>query len=360
MLSIDLPGRAYPVHIGPGMLRDRELWEKTLPAGSALVVSDETVAPLYLARLLESLRGRPVESLILPGGETHKTFEGWRAVIDRLVEVGALRDSTLIALGGGVVGDLGGFAAATYMRGIRLVQAPTTLLAQVDASVGGKTAINHPAGKNLVGAFHQPASVIIDTDTLGTLPDREYRAGIAEVVKYGVIRDRAFFSWLVRNAAGIIARDSAAVLEMVARSVRNKAEVVVKDESERGVRAILNFGHTFGHALEALTGYSEYLHGEAVAIGMACAAALSEQRGTCPAGSSEELTALLRQFGLPVDWPPEIPPERALETMAMDKKAVDSGLRLILIGEIGKAVIDRDSGGRDILRAIQSRMESAD
>lgn len=358
-VDIQLPGHAYPVHIGPGLLRDTTLWADTLPPGKVLVVSDEVVAPLYLDTLLRSLEGRRADSLVLPCGEAGKSFDNWRTVTDRLVEIGALRDASLVTLGGGVVGDLAGFAAATYMRGIRYVQAPTTLLAQVDASVGGKTAINHRAGKNLVGAFHQPAAVIIDSDTLATLPDREYRAGLAEVVKYGAIRDPDFFSWLVRHAGDINERDTGCVLELIARSVRHKASVVVADEKEHGIRATLNFGHSFGHALETLTGYSRYLHGEAVAIGMSVAGELSERRGMCPPGRAVGLRKLLQELGLPTRWPADIRAEQACETMAMDKKALDGGLRLILIEDIGRAVIDQKSTRRDIVRAIEALTESA-
>ena len=356
-VDIDLPGAGYAVHIGPGLLSDKALWTRCLSPGKLLLVSDENVAPLYAESLLNAVQGRHAESLVLPAGEAQKTFDGWRTVTDRLVETGALRDATLVALGGGVVGDLAGFAAATYMRGIRYIQAPTTLLAQVDASVGGKTAINHPAGKNLVGAFHQPAAVIIDSDTLASLPAREFSAGLAEVVKYGVIRDRAFFSWLRERTQEINARDRENLLEMIARSVRHKAEVVSEDEKERGVRALLNFGHSFGHALETLTAFSKYLHGEAVAIGMVIAATLSEQRGMCPDGCSEAIEKLLEGFGLPVHWPQELTAEDAIEAMAMDKKALVSGLRLILIEDIGKAVIDPGCSRRDIVRAIESRID---
>lgn len=356
-LEVDVPGGRYAVSLGSGLLTQQSLWHTILAPGKCLVVSDENVADLYLDSLLGALPGTETDSLVLPAGETHKTFDAWRVVIDRLVAIGALRDATLVALGGGVIGDLAGFAAATYMRGIRLVQVPTTLLAQVDASVGGKTAINHPAGKNLVGAFHQPAAVVIDSDTLATLPDREFAAGMAEVVKYGVIRDAAFLDWLEQRRAQITARDTDTLLEMIARSIRNKAEVVAQDERESGVRAILNFGHTFAHALETLTGYERFLHGEAVAIGMLAAATLSEQRGLCPPGRATRLRELLAAFGLPVTWPGDIDAERAVETMTMDKKAVHSGLRLILVENFGAAGIDQESTSRDIVRAIESNVE---
>lgn len=358
-LNIQLPATMYPVHIGAGLLSDTDLWAASLPAGKLLVVSDENVAPLYLDSLLGALEGRDAEALLIPAGEAEKTFANWRRVTDRLVELGALRDATVIALGGGVIGDLAGFAAASYMRGIRFVQAPTTLLAQVDASVGGKTAINHPAGKNLVGAFHQPSAVIIDTETLNTLPAREFRAGMAEVVKYGAIRDPEYMDWLESHAASINGRAVADITAMIARSVENKAAVVSEDEKEQGVRALLNFGHTFAHAIETLTGYERYLHGEAVAIGMVTAALLSEQLGHCPAGTAKRLEVRLGAFGLETAWPPEVDADSAVNTMAMDKKALDSGLRLILLRRIGEAFIAKGCNRRDILRAIESHTERA-
>lgn len=358
-LSIELPDARYPVHLGAGLLGNRALWAEILPPGTILVVSDDVVAPLYLDSVLDALDGRAVETLILPAGEQHKSFENWRGILNRLVDIGALRDAAIVALGGGVVGDLAGFAAASYMRGIRFIQAPTTLLAQVDASVGGKTAINHEAGKNLVGAFHQPSAVAIDSATLDTLPDRAYRAGMAEVIKYGVIRDAKFFDWLEAHVEQINQRDPATVMELIARSVRNKAEVVAEDEKELGVRAILNFGHTFAHALETLTDYTRYQHGEAVAIGMVVAARLSEQRGMCPAGRADQIRSLLEGCGLPVAWPREIDAGRAIECMAMDKKALSTGMRLILIEDVGKAVVDSGSTSRDIVRAIETLPEPA-
>lgn len=358
-LNIHLPAISYPVFIGAGLLDDADLWAGTLPAGKLLIVSDDNVAPLYLERLHLALGSRDSVSLVISPGEAQKSFANWRRVTDALVKMGALRDATVIALGGGVIGDLAGFAAASYMRGIRFVQVPTTLLAQVDASVGGKTAINHPAGKNLLGAFHQPSAVIIDTETLNTLPAREFRAGMAEVVKYGVIRDDSYFAWLEENTTAINERNEGVVAEMIARSVGNKAEVVGEDEKEQGVRALLNFGHTFAHAIETLTGYERYLHGEAVAIGMLTAARLSEDLGKCPAGICDRIETLLGNFGLPLAWPTEVSAENAVDTMAMDKKALDSGLRLILVEAMGKATIANDCNRRDIVRAIESHMERA-
>lgn len=335
------------------------MWCEALPTGKVLIVSDSNVAELYLDRLAVSLTGWHPDLLVLPAGEEHKNVDTWRKVIDTLTAMGARRDASIVALGGGVIGDLAGFAAASYMRGIRFVQAPTTLLAQVDASVGGKTAVNHPAGKNLIGAFHQPLAVVIDCDTLETLPEREYTAGLAEVVKYGVIRDARFLEWLEENTDAIKARKTEAVLEMISRSVKNKAEVVVADERESGVRATLNFGHTFAHALETQTGYTRYLHGEAVAIGMMAATRLSEALAVCPEGCAGRLEALLQAFGLALAWPGEVSAEASVEAMALDKKAVDSGLRLVLIEDIGRTVIHQGCGRHDILRAIESRMDAS-
>ncbi len=356
-LNIPVPGSAYPVHLGPGLLGREVLWSEILPPGNLLVVSDENVAPHYLETLLGNFSDRAHSSLVLPPGEDQKSLQSWALILDRLVESGSLRDASLIALGGGVIGDLTGFAAASYMRGVRFVQVPTTLLAQVDASVGGKTAINHQAGKNLIGAFHQPSAVVIDTQTLDTLPQREFNAGMAEVIKYGVIRDADFLAWLEEHAESIRSRDPETIMQMISRSVRNKSEVVSEDEKEQGIRAILNYGHTFGHALETLTGYSRFLHGEAVAIGMVIAADLSAATGSGPASLGKRLEKLFREFGLPASWPADVPAARAVDAMAMDKKALDSGLRLILVRDVGRAYIQNHCGRRDIVRAIENHIE---
>jgi 3-dehydroquinate synthase len=353
-LNIAIPGSSYPVHLGQGLLRQRSMWKDILPPGKLLLVSDDTVAGHYLGPVMEALDDRQADVVLIPEGESQKSFESWRTILDRLVEIEALRDSCLVALGGGVIGDLTGFAAAAYMRGVRFIQVPTTLLAQVDASVGGKTAINHPAGKNLVGAFHQPCAVLVDLDTLATLPKRAFNAGMAEVVKYGAIRDPEFFSWLEEHREEIVDRNPEVLLSMIARSVRNKAEVVAEDEKESGIRAILNFGHSFGHALEALGGYTQFLHGEAVSVGMVIAASLSEIRGICPDGTTQKIRNLLSAFSLPVEWPAEVSAETAVATMALDKKALDSGMRLILLQKLGSAVIDQGSERHDILQAIES------
>lgn len=355
-IDIDLPNNAYPVYLGRGLLADSATWQRHLGDGKVLVVSNQTVAPLYLDSLLSTLGQRDIAVHVIPDGEQYKTVETWQGILDQLVTMQARRDAVIVALGGGVVGDISGYAAASYMRGIRFIQAPTTLLAQVDASVGGKTGVNHVRGKNLIGAFHQPASVVIDSASLDTLPPREFNAGMAEVVKYGAISDPAFFAWLENNTAEIASRDPATIDQLIENSVLNKADVVRKDEKEAGVRALLNFGHSFGHALEAETGYSEFLHGEAVAIGMVTAARLSESRGLCELGTTSRLSNLLENFDLPVSIPPGLTIARLAEGLALDKKAVASGLRLVLLNSIGNAVIDSDSSNEQILDAMNACM----
>jgi len=352
-VSVELVSNGYPVYLGGGILPDRSLWDRHLGDGKTLIVSNDVVAPLYLDVLRSALGERDVEVHIIPDGEPEKTIDTWYGILDKLISMKARRDANLIALGGGVVGDITGFAAASYMRGVRFLQAPTTLLAQVDASVGGKTAINHPKGKNLVGAFHQPEAVIIDSATLSTLPGRELNAGLAEVVKYGAIRDEAFFDWLERNISPIKARSGEALDRLIFESVRNKADIVAADEKEAGVRALLNFGHSFGHALETVTGYSRFLHGEAVAIGMVTAGRLSEIRKLCPPGTTKRLAELLLAFDLPVQRPGDIPVSQLVEALALDKKATASGLRLILLKGIGEAVIDHESLEADIVAAME-------
>ena len=337
-LDVVLGTRSYPIHIGSGLLGEPARWRGAIRGRHVLLVTNETIAPLYLQRVQAGLAGFEHSALILPDGEAHKTLANVDAVFDRLAALGATRDATIVALGGGVIGDLAGFAAACWMRGIDFVQMPTTLLAMVDSSVGGKTGVNLPAGKNLVGAFHQPRAVVADTSTLSTLPLREYRAGLAEVVKYAAIGDAAFFAWLEANVEALNARDSGALAEAIAVSCRHKAGVVARDEHEHGERALLNFGHTFGHALETATGYGTLLHGEAVAIGMLLAARLSSALDFAPIGDARRLEALLSAFGLPVRPPPS-DPQRLLELMRLDKKNLAGTLRLILWRGIGRAEI---------------------
>lgn len=353
-VKVDLADRSYTVYIGSGML-GKEHPALNITAGSTiLIVSNETVAPLYLDSLAKSLVDADVHSLILPDGEAYKTKEHWSQIIDKLVEIRATRDATVLTLGGGVIGDMGGFAAASYMRGINFIQIPTTLLAQVDASVGGKTGFNHPMGKNLIGAFHQPGAVLVDIETLKTLPAREFSAGLAEVVKIAAIRDAEFLDWLEHNSAAIMAREPRAIASMIKRSIANKAEVVAEDERESGVRALLNFGHSFAHALETLTDYRQYLHGEAVAIGMMVAGRLSELRGLCTTGFSDRLGKLLQSFNLPLDLPSVLDPADIIETMKLDKKVIAGSARLILVESAGQGFIDSSSEKQQIVAAIKA------
>ncbi len=338
-LEVALGERSYPIHIGKDILQDSATWRAAIGGRQVLVVSNSTVAPLYLQRIVAGLDGLDHCTVILEDGEQYKTFDNVARVLDALARLGASRDATVIALGGGVIGDLGGFAASCWMRGIDFVQMPTTLLAMVDSSVGGKTGVNLPAGKNLVGAFHQPRAVFIDTSTLATLPDREFIAGFAEVIKYGAIGDALFFAWLENHVDRLLARDLDALNEAIATSCRHKAGVVARDERELGERALLNFGHTFGHAIEVEAGYGEILHGEAVAIGMLLAARLSSTLGLAVADDGDRLAALLQRFGLPTRVPSGHSSGQLLERMRLDKKSVSGALRLILWRGIGNAEV---------------------
>jgi len=353
-VKVDLADRSYPVYIGSGLLGEKHPAFDVTHGSTVLIVSNETVAPLYLQTLVSSLAGADIHSLVLPDGESYKTQEHWSQIIDKLIEIRATRDAAVITLGGGVIGDMGGFAAASYMRGINFIQVPTSLLAQVDASVGGKTGFNHPMGKNLIGAFHQPAAVLVDIETLKTLPEREFSAGLAEVVKIAAVRDAEFLGWLEENGKAIMARDPDVLTNMIKRSIANKAAVVAEDEREAGVRALLNFGHSFAHALETLTDYRLYLHGEAVAIGMMVAGRLSEIRGLCEAGLTNRLGKILQLFDLPLELPENLNPEDILETMKLDKKVIAGSARLILIKSAGQGVIDSSSDKPQITAAIQA------
>ena len=338
-VEVSLGARRYPVWIGHGLIADHERWRARLRGRHALVVSNVTVAPLYLERLAQGLGGLHWSSFLLDDGEAHKNFANVGRALDALAALGATRDACVIALGGGVVGDLAGFAAACWMRGIDFLQVPTTLLAMVDSSVGGKTGVNLPAGKNLVGAFHQPRAVVADIDTLATLPQREYRAGLAEVVKGAAIGDEPFFTWLETHADALSARESAPLVEAIARKVRYKAGVVARDETEQGERALLNLGHTFGHALETAGGYTTLLHGEAVAIGMLLAARLSERLGMSTTEHTARLARLLARLGLSTAVPERFDAEHLLALMRLDKKNTAGTLRLILWRGIGRAEI---------------------
>jgi len=337
-VDVELGARRYPIQIGPGLLANGD-WPTAIRGRHVLVISDRNVAPHYLDTVLARLPEKRVATLVLPPGEAEKTLARFGEAMHALAELQASRDATILALGGGVVGDLSGFAAACWMRGIAFVQLPTTLLAMVDSSVGGKTAVDLPQGKNLVGAFHQPIAVVADTSTLATLPQRELQAGLAEVVKYGAIGDESFFAWLERHAEQLLAREPDAIAEAVERSCRHKAAIVARDETEQGDRALLNFGHTFGHALETAGAYGDLLHGEAVAIGMVLAAELSADLGNAPREDAHRLAALLERFNLPVRPTRGASPQQLLELMRLDKKNLSGRLRLILWRGLGRAFI---------------------
>ncbi|KZC35092.1 MULTISPECIES: 3-dehydroquinate synthase [Rhodanobacter] len=351
-VTVALGQRSYPVWIGAGLLHDHARWRAMLRGRHALVVSNTTVAPLYLPRIEAGLDGLRWASFLLDDGEAHKSFANVGRVLEALGELGATRDACVIALGGGVVGDLAGFSAACWMRGIDFIQMPTTLLAMVDSSVGGKTGVNLPVGKNLAGAFHQPRAVVADIDTLATLPGREYRAGLAEVIKGAAIGDEPFFAWLEQHAAALAAREPATVQEAIARKVAYKAGVVARDETEQGERALLNLGHTFGHALETAGHYTALLHGEGVAIGMLLAARLSERLGMSAPAASTRLQRLLEAVGLPMAVPPGMDPPQLLALMRLDKKNTAGTLRLILWRGIGRAEIVAGVAEADVLAVL--------
>jgi 3-dehydroquinate synthase len=372
-IAVELGARRYSIAIAAGLLDDVARLSAAIAGRHVLIVSNEVVAPLYLGRLKAALaadqapsegggvwpagqhgsaRGsKHVASLILADGEAHKTLASVARVFDALAELKANRDATIVALGGGVIGDLAGFAAACWMRGIAFVQVPTTLLAMVDSSVGGKTAIDLAQGKNLVGAFHQPRAVIIDTDTLATLPARELAAGFGEVIKYGALGDAGFFAWIEDHADALLARDPQSLSEAIARCCAQKAGIVARDETEQGERALLNFGHTFGHALETASGYGSLLHGEAIAIGMVLAARLSANLGRAEKQDTQRLIALLERFALPTAVPAGTDAERVIGLMQLDKKNLSGRLRLILWRGIGQSEIVPDVD-RDAIRAV--------
>lgn len=340
-LTVPLGLRSYPIHIGAGLLDQPALLHPYLGKGGALIVTNSTVAPLYLQRLRRSLPAQTA-SVTVADGEQHKSLATLEQVFDALLQHRIGRDGTLIALGGGVIGDLAGFAAASYQRGIDFIQIPTTLLAQVDSSVGGKTAVNHPRGKNMIGAFHQPRLVLADTGTLATLPAREFSAGVAEIIKYGLLGDREFFEWLEQHLDELLARHEAALSFAIHRSCANKARIVGEDERESAARALLNLGHTFGHAVETHTGYSQWLHGEAVAVGMCMAADLSCRLGWLGAGERDRAIRLIGRAGLPTQLPAGMTPTLFLEYMGHDKKVLAGQLRLVLMQGIGISLVTKD------------------
>ena len=352
VLNVDLGDRAYPIFIGAGLLDDAQLMSPYLAGQEVMVVSNETVAPLYLDKVMAALSGRRASSAILPDGEQYKSLEVLNDIFTALLEQRFSREVTIIALGGGVIGDMAGFAAACYQRGVPFIQIPTTLLAQVDSSVGGKTAVNHPLGKNMIGAFYQPRCVIADTATLNTLDDRQLSAGIAEVIKYGLIRDREFLQWLDSHMDKLLARDSDAMAYAIERSCRNKADIVAADETEQGVRAVLNLGHTFGHAIETGMGYGQWLHGEAVAAGMVMAADLSARSGWIGEADARYVAELVERAKLPGRGPAELSPERMLELMAVDKKVMSGRLRLVLLKALGEAVVTGDFDAQQLRNTL--------
>ena len=343
-IIVELGDRSYPIYAGIDLLGKERLFSGNIKSKQVMVVSNTTVAPLYLEKVIQSLeavdsQNMDVESVILADGEQYKTLDAVNEIITALLEKRFSRNSCLVALGGGVVGDITGFAAACYQRGIDFIQIPTTLLAQVDSSVGGKTGVNHAAGKNMIGAFHQPKAVIADTSVLDTLNDREVSAGLAEVVKYGLIRDAGFFEWIEDNIDSLVNRESEALAYIIEQSCRNKADIVAEDERESGVRATLNLGHTFGHAIETGLGYGKWLHGEAIALGMLMAADLSQRMGWIDSEVCDRIETMLLKLSLPVTLPDNFDPEKMRELMSVDKKAKDGVLFLILLKGIGEAVI---------------------
>jgi len=350
-ISSDSAERSYPIHIGAGLIGQAGLYQPYLAGGSAAIVTNAVVAPHYLAQVKRALGPIRVTDVVAADGEEAKSWRGVEQVVDAMLRAKLGRDTVVVALGGGVIGDLAGFAAAIYQRGVAFVQVPTTLLAQVDSSVGGKTAINHPLGKNMIGAFHQPVAVISDVATLETLPDRELRSGIAEVIKHGFALDASFVTWLEANIERLLHRDAAALAHAVRRSCELKAKIVAADEREAGERALLNFGHTFGHAIEAATGFGSWLHGEAVAAGMVMAAELSALMGHLKKADVSRVRNLVQRAGLPVGGP-ALAPEALMERMALDKKAARGKTRFVVLEEIGRARLTADVDSAAVRSAI--------
>ncbi len=357
-VHIDLGERSYPILIGTGLLDDSVLLSQHITARDVLIVTNEIVAPLHAGTLVAGLAHKRVRSVLLPDGEQHKTLGVLGQVFDALVAARLNRDACVVALGGGVIGDMAGFAAACYQRGVDFVQVPTTLLAQVDSAVGGKTGVNHPGGKNLIGAFHQPRAVIADLGTLRTLPPRELRAGLAEVIKYGLIDDAGFLDWIETHVGKLLALDVDALAYAVRRSCEIKARIVAADEREHGQRALLNLGHTFGHAIENATGYGEWLHGEAVAVGMLIAADMSRRVGHLTSDHVARVATLLQRAGLPVAAP-AIGAARALELMGMDKKVLQGRIRLVLLRKLGAGLVTGDYPAAALQDTLHAHFEGA-
>ncbi|BFM50379.1 3-dehydroquinate synthase [Marinomonas sp. THO17] len=359
-LSVDLGDRSYPIYIGSGVRQQKALFTKAIHGNQVMIVTNETVADIYLASLVALLtEDYQVDTCVLPDGEVYKTLDTYATIMTSLLQAKHNRTTTIIALGGGVVGDMAGFAAATYQRGVPFIQVPTTLLSQVDSSVGGKTGVNHPLGKNMIGAFYQPQAVIIDTDTLSSLPPRELSAGMAEVIKYGLICDADFFSWLEEEMQDLMLLDTDKITEAIYRSCLAKANVVAQDEKEGGIRAILNLGHTFGHAIEAELGYGKWLHGEAVAAGCMLAVDLSWRMGNLSEQDVSRSVALFEAAKLPVMPPLEMSLESFVERMALDKKVLDGSLRLVLLSALGAAIVTSDFPVADFEACILDALEAS-
>jgi len=348
-LTVELGARSYPIYIGQTLLGKADLLSPYIKGEQVLIVTNETVAPLYLEKTLAAFANFKTETVILPDGEIHKNLTVLNQIFDSLLRLHFNRQTTLVALGGGVVGDMTGFAAAAYQRGVPFIQIPTTLLAQVDSSVGGKTGVNHALGKNMIGAFHQPQCVLIDTNTLNTLDNRQLSAGLAEIIKYGIINDLEFFEWLENHAEALLARDTDALSYAISRSCQDKAAIVAADERESGQRALLNLGHTFGHAIETGLGYGVCLHGEAVAIGMCLAAELSARLGWINQATVERITTLIEKMALPSKIPEGITAEQMLALMQVDKKVIAGKLRLVLLKDIGQCIIT-DEYSQELLK----------
>lgn len=359
-LHVDLGERSYPLYIGRDLFHDSPLLAKHVPGSQVVIVSNETVAPMYVERVKQALGDRSlITEVVLPDGEQYKTLDSLAGIFDQVMADGHNRSTSFIAVGGGVIGDMTGFAAACYQRGVNFIQVPTTVLAQVDSSVGGKTAVNHPRGKNMIGAFYQPSAVFIDLDTLQTLPQREIAAGLAEVVKYGLLGDFPFYQWLCQHMPNLLAREESALAEAIERSCVTKARIVAADEREGGVRAILNLGHTFGHAIETAQGYGKWLHGEAVATGMLLAMELSADRGWLARDEVDSFRALLTTMGLPVRVPENMTPDEFVEHMARDKKVLDGRLRLVLLRSVGEACIADDVTPPELLAFLSRHCSGA-
>lgn len=351
-LHVDLGERSYPIHIGAGVLQQADLLLPHIHGKKVVVVSNTTVAPLYMEAVKAALKGLTVVEVILPDGEEYKNMDTLQSILTQMLESRCDRKTTVLALGGGVVGDITGFASACYQRGVNFIQIPTTLLSQVDSSVGGKTGVNHPLGKNMIGAFYQPQVVLIDIDTLDTLDNRQFSAGMSEIIKYGLLWDKVFLDWLNDNMEALMRRDKSLLIEAIHRSCEIKAEVVAQDERESGVRALLNLGHTFGHAIETAMGYGQWLHGEAVAAGMVMAAELSRQMGWLKDADVAYTRSIIQQANLPTDPPEEMTSEQFNTIMAVDKKVLDGVLRLVLMKELGKAVVTSDFDSHALQKVI--------